>query len=454
MGEKPDITAGRLSAGEYRDNFADIKPPLAPWQAALESARCLFCFDAPCVEACPTRIDIPGFIRKIATGNLRGAGMEILGANILGGTCARVCPTEILCEAACVRHTQERKPVMIGRLQRFATDPLLRAPGHPFRRRADSGRRVAVVGAGPAGLACAHRLSVLGHRVTVFEAAEKAGGLNEYGIAAYKMTDGFAQREVDFIVAVGAIEICRGKALGGDLTLDQLRRDFHAVFLGIGLGGSAHVDMEGGDLDGVADAVAFIRELRQAENPGTLAVGRRVVVIGGGNTAIDMAVQACLLGAAEVTMVYRRGRQHMGATGDEQALARSRDVRLQFWARPSRILGRDGAVGGVEFERTTLDRNGRVAGTGETWCLDADMVFMAVGQTLDAAPLGGGEAPDLVAGRIGVDGEGRTSLAGVFAGGDCVAGLDLTVRAVRDGRVAADAMDRDFGNQRGGITVG
>ena len=453
MGDLPDIAAGRLSAAEYAENFADSKPPLDQWQAAVESMRCLFCHDAPCVEACPTLIDIPRFIRMIATGNARGAGLDILRANIMGGTCARVCPTEILCEAVCVRTAREGKPVKIGRLQRFATDPVIDGKAHPFVRGAETGRRVAVVGAGPAGLACAHRLAERGHRVSVFEAAAKAGGLNEFGIAAYKLVDGFAGREVDFILGIGGIEVAYGQALGRDVTLDGLRRDFDAVFLGIGLGGTAGLAIEGENLAGVIDAVAFIRDLRGADDPAALAVGRRVVVIGGGNTAVDIAVQTRLLGAEEVTLVYRRGPGHMGATADEQALARSRDVRLRYWASPVRIVGAGGAVRGVEFERTSLDRNGRVAGTGAMYALAADMVFKAIGQTMDAGPLDGGEAPDLVGGRIRVDTGGRTSVPGVYAGGDCVAGLDLTVRAVRDGRAAADAIDGDLA-EKGGSTVG
>ena len=245
------VRQGRLSATDYTENFSDVTPRLTETAALAEAARCHFCFDAPCMEACPTGIDVPQFIRKISTGNLKGAAVEILDANIFGGSCARVCPTEILCEEACVRLTQEAKPVAIGRLQRYATDHLLEhgasAP-HPFSRAPLSGRLVAIVGAGPAGLSCAHALSRRGHEVTLFEARDKAGGLNEFGIAAYKLPDAFARREVEFVMGVGGIEIKTGVALGRDIGLDQLQQDYDAVFLAMGLGGAQALDVAGADL--------------------------------------------------------------------------------------------------------------------------------------------------------------------------------------------------------------
>src|ERR1051326_5545242 len=222
------IAAGRLTAAQYEANFADIEPPLDAKRALVDSSRCYFCYDAPCIEACPTGIDIPNFIRKIATGNVKGAAITILEQNIFGGACARVCPTEILCERACVRNLSEDKPVDIGALQRYATDHLFATGIQPFKRGAPTGKRIAVVGGGPAGLACAHRLSMMGHGVTVFDAREKLGGLNEYGVAAYKVPGDFAQHEVDFILALGGIAVETGKALGVELSLAQLRRDFDA----------------------------------------------------------------------------------------------------------------------------------------------------------------------------------------------------------------------------------
>ena len=234
----PDIACGRLSLAEYAANFSDAHPPLTPVQARLEADRCYYCFDAPCTTACPTGIDIPTFIARIAQDNLRGAAHTILEENILGGMCARVCPTEVLCEQACVRNTNESKPVEIGLLQRHATDAYFAKPGQPmFTRAPASGRKVAVVGGGPAGLSCAHRLAMLGHAVVLFDAKAKLGGLNEYGIASYKTTGGFAQKEVDWLLSIGGIEVRSRQRLGHDIHLDALVNDFDAVFLGLGLSG-------------------------------------------------------------------------------------------------------------------------------------------------------------------------------------------------------------------------
>ncbi|HLB80484.1 MAG TPA: NAD(P)-dependent oxidoreductase [Dongiaceae bacterium] len=444
MTDQPDVASARLAADDYAANFADVAPPLDASRALVESSRCYFCFDAPCIEACPTGIDIPNFIRKIATGNLKGAAVNILEENIFGGACARVCPTEVLCEEACVRNLAESKPVNIGALQRHATDWLFDQGLQPFAPASASGWRVAVVGGGPAGLSCAHRLALLGHSVTVFEARDKLGGLNEYGIAAYKVPDDFAQREVAFVLSIGNIEARCGQALGRDITLTELRRGFDAVFLGLGLAGVNALRLEGGDLAGIEDAVAYIARLRQARDLAELPVGRRVVVIGGGNTAIDAAVQSKRLGAEDVTIVYRRGRAQMGANVHEQEFAQVNGVRIKHWARPVRLVGRGGAVREVEFEYTQLDEAGRLAGTGDRFALAADMVFKAIGQVFVPDPLTAGDAEplELADGRILVNADRRTSLPDVYAGGDCVAGLDLTVRGVEDGKVAAHAIDR------------
>jgi glutamate synthase (NADPH/NADH) small chain len=439
------IVSGLLPAKDYAKNFGDVQPPLDRRRALIEASRCYFCHDAPCVEACPTGIDIPNFITKIASDNVRGSAVEILSENIMGGACARVCPVEILCQEACVRNTQESKPVQIGMLQRYATDHLMARGRQPFQRAKASGKKVAVVGAGPAGLSCAHRLSMLGHDVVVFESRKKAGGLNEYGIAAYKVADNFAQREVDFVLSLGGIKVKTGKALGKDLTLADLRRDYDAVFLGLGLGGVNGLGAPGEDMEGVYNAVDYIGELRQAKNLAKLKVGRRIVVIGGGNTAIDIAVQTKRLGAEDVTLVYRRGPEHMSATHHEQEFAQTNGVRIVHWARPTRVLGSKGHVREVEFEYTQLDTKGRLMGTGDTFTVFADMVFKAIGQTFVPTPLQNGSGDMLEftnSNRIAVNEDRQTSLPDVWAGGDCVPGDDLTVAAVQDGKVAAMAIDR------------
>ena len=440
---KTGIEGGRLSPEAYADNFSDLHPPLDSHEALVESDRCYFCYDAPCMHACPTAIDIPLFIRQISTGNPIGSAKTIFDQNILGGMCARVCPTETLCEEACVREAAEGKPVQIGLLQRYATDIAMEEGKQFYERAAPSGRKIAVVGAGPAGLAAAHRLARYGHDVTVLEAKEKSGGLNEYGIAAYKSTDDFAQAEVDYVTAIGGIDIQNGKALGRDFQLSDLTKDYDAVFLGMGLGGINALGADGEDADGVANAVEFIAELRQASDLASLPVGRRVVVIGGGMTAIDAAVQSKLLGAEEVTICYRRGQEHMNASGFEQDLAAANGVTIRHWMQPKRVIAENGKVSGIELEYTSLNGD-RLDGTGETLTLNADQVFKAIGQTFVPAALNGsGAAIELEGGRIKVDAEGRTSLAKVWAGGDCVrAGEDLTVTSVAQGRDAAESIHR------------
>jgi glutamate synthase (NADPH/NADH) small chain len=438
------IRGGRLTPEAYAKNFADAHPPLAPNQALIESDRCYFCYDAPCVKACPTQIDIPSFIRKIATGNVKGAAHDILKQNIMGAVCARVCPTEVLCEGACVRNDPEHKPVAIGALQRHATDWLFDRHIQLFERGPDSGRRVAVVGGGPAGLSCAHRLSMLGHSVTVFEARDELGGLNEYGVAAYKVTGQIAQREVEYLLEIGGIEPKLRHRLGRDIMLSRLRQDYDAVFLGVGLGGVNALGIDDPELGGVFDAIAYIEKLRQARNLGELPVGRSVVVIGGGMTAIDIASQVKRLGAEDVTIVYRRGPESMSASRKEQAWAQTSGVRIKHWARPLRLLACDGALTAVEFEQTRLDSHGRLASGGDKFIVAADMVFKAIGQMLIKNGLdGNADVLEINAGRIAVDAQRRTSISCVWAGGDCVAGgQDLTVVAVEDGKRAALAIDR------------
>ncbi len=432
-----DVAPRRLDGATIKANFADLHPPLSRHEAKVEAERCYFCFDPPCQKACPTSIDIPLFIRQIAADNRDGAARTIFDANIMGGMCARVCPTETLCEEACVREAAEGKPVTIGLLQRYATDALIETGKSPYQRGAPTGKRVAIVGCGPAGLACAHALAAAGVETTIFEARGKPGGLNEYGIAAYKTVNDFAAKEAAFILSIGGIEMQYGIALGKHVRLADLRRDYDAVFLAMGLGATNRLGLPGEEeLENVVDAVDYIVRIRQAKDPATLPVGRRVVVVGGGMTAIDIAVQSKKLGAQSVTIVYRRGADKMKASQFERELAQTNGVVIRTWARPVSLEGHAGVLSGVVFE-DTHEHEGVLASPGSVFRIEADMLFTAIGQrgapeALDGAPI---EVED---GRIVVDAERRSSLEGVWAGGDCVlGGEDLTVRAVEDGKQAA-----------------
>lgn len=441
----PGIVKNRLPRAVLDQNFADIQPPFGPHEAQVASDRCYFCHDAPCVTACPTSIDVPLFIRQIGTGAVSAAGHTILDRNILGGMCARVCPTETLCEQACVRGNAGEMPVEIGRLQRHATDHVMAQDGHPFERAAPTGCHVAVVGAGPAGLACAHRLAMKGHEVTMFDRNPSAGGLNEYGLAVYKTFGGFAQAEIEWLLRIGGITVKHGVELGLDVTLSDLTRDHDAVFLGIGLGtphilaGDGHEDF----LAAAEPAVDFIRMLRMAEDYAAVPIGRSVVVIGGGMTAIDAAIQSKLLGAETVTIAYRRAIDDMPASRHERNLAAARGVQFIGHVQPidfSGMLHPDSIL--LEYTRQEGDQ---LLGTGESFRIPADQVFLAIGQGLGDPP----DEMDLDRGKIAVSGGGRSSIPGVWAGGDCAAGgEDLTVTAVAQGRDAAEDIHAELRSKR------
>jgi dihydropyrimidine dehydrogenase (NAD+) subunit PreT len=431
----PGIAAARLHPEDYARHFDDLYPNYDAHEAMVAADRCYFCHDAPCITACPTEIDIPLFIRQIQAGQPEAAAKTIFDQNILGGMCARVCPTETLCEGACVREAAEGKPVEIGRLQRYATETLLARNAHPYTRATATGKRVAVVGAGPAGLACAHRLAMHGHDVTLYDAHEKPGGLNEYGIAAYKAAHDFAAAEVAWLLQIGGITMKSGWRLGADGTLADLQASHDAVFLGIGLAGVNALGLAQEDAPGARDAVDFIAELRQTEDLSTLPIGRHVVVIGGGMTAVDAAVQSRLLGAEHVTMVYRRGREDMGASDYELNHAANEGVKIITNAMPVAVHA-NGALREMEFAYTHAGETG-LEPTGETFRLKADQVFKAIGQTLEGAP----DALARAGRKLAVDPDGRTSLPGVWAGGDCTGGgEDLTVTAVAQGRNAAESI--------------
>ncbi|MGB7263029.1 MAG: NAD(P)-dependent oxidoreductase [Albidovulum sp.] len=435
----PGIVSGRLKADDYARNFSDIAPRFAVHEARVAADRCYFCHDAPCMTACPTSIDIPLFIRQIATATPEAAAKTIFSQNILGGMCARVCPTEQLCEEVCVREVAEGKPVEIGRLQRFATDTLMEAGVHPFARAKATGKTVAVIGAGPAGLSAAHRLAMKGHDVVIYDARPKPGGLNEYGIASYKTPSDFAQSEVEWLMQIGGIRVENGKSLGAGLTLDALQQQHDAVVLAVGLAGVNALRAEGEALGNVLNAVDFIADLRQQPDRAKLSIGRDVVVIGGGMTAVDAAVQSRLLGAENVSIVYRRGQDRMSASVDEQEHATSVGVRIIHNAAPVRVIG-NGAAQEVEFAYTEDGPDGLTL-TSETFRLKADQVMKAIGQTLTAPP----DGLKIEGGKIAVDALGRTSIAGIWAAGDCASGgEDLTVTAVAEGRDAAEDIHKSL----------
>src|SRR3989344_333214 len=421
------------NAAALAGHFTDLAPPLNDRQPHLEASRCLYCYDAPCVNACPSEIDIPSFIRNIHQDNVQGAAQKLLSASILGGSCARVSPTEILCQQACVRNNaHECAPVLIGLLQRYAVDNA-HFSQHPFSRAAAT-----------AGLACAHRSAMHGHDVVIFEAREKAGGLNEYGIAKYKLVDDYAQKELDFLLEIGGIEIRHGHRLGENLSLSDLHQQFDAVFLGLGLAASKQLGLQHEDAPGLVAATDYIRELRQADDLTQLPLADHCIVLGAGNTAIDMAVQMARLGAHDVNLVYRRGVEDMGATHHEQEIAKANQVRLLTWAQPEEVLLNDqGQVRGMRFARTHLVE-GRLQTTGETFELAADAIFKAIGQAFDSSALSDPLARELKreGDRIQVDEHLRTSIPGVYAGGDCTSlDQDLTVQAVQHGKRAAEAIN-------------
>tara|TARA_R110001583_G_scaffold9433_3_gene44752 strand:- start:13488 stop:14849 length:1362 start_codon:yes stop_codon:yes gene_type:complete len=423
--------------------FKDINPALSARQAGIESSRCYYCYDAPCIKACPSKINIPSFIASIHADDLTGAAKTIYQENIMGGSCARVCPTEILCEQACVRnHEEEQSPVKIGLLQRHATDNA-EFEGHPFERAAPTGKKIAVVGAGPAGLSCAHRLALLGNEVEVFEAQSKAGGLNEYGIAKYKLTENFAQTEVDFILSIGGITLHCDTALGKDISLDQLKDDFDAVFLSIGLQDTASLRLDNEDNDMVINAVDYIKELRQATDLDELTIPKdSAIVIGAGNTAIDIACQLKRLGTEEVTLVYRRGEEQMSATGHEQQIAKNHQVRIKTWSQPEKInLDADDQLQSITFSKTYLEEGQLKAGT-EQFDIACSAVFKAVGQKM-SYPETEQLIPTISNGKITTFQNQLTSIDMVFAGGDCTGvGQDLTVEAVQQGKLAALAIQQ------------
>jgi len=432
------IQSNRLPEAEYIENFSEIHPPFENKEATLlEANRCLFCYDAPCIKGCPTSINIPKFIKQITTDNIKGSAHSIFISNIFGGGCSRVCPVEKLCEGNCVYNLLDEKPIEIARLQRWSTDKAIRDKWKLFDRKESSGKKVAIVGAGPAGLSCAHVLSREGIDVTVFEKESKGGGLMTYGIAAYKVTSTFCEGEVDFITSLGGIDIKYDHALGKEVTLEQLQKDYDAVYLGIGVGLANRLNIPGEDLEGVVDAISFIYDIRTKGFP-NVPVGDKVAVIGMGMTAIDAATQAKRLGAKEVTMVYRRSEAEKNCTQVELDIAMLDGCKIQWLSSPKEIIGEDGKVKALVCDIMKLvapDYSGKPApiATGETITLEVDMVIKATGQSpfIDLINENGIENNR---GKILLKENNSTSIEGVFAGGDCVNGGKEVVDAVQAGK--------------------
>lgn len=437
------VRNNRLSAEEYQQHFSDIHPPFETRDAALvEANRCLFCYDAPCTKSCPTGINVPKFIKQITTDNLKGSAYTIFSSNIMGGGCAKVCPVEKLCEGTCVYNLMEEEPIPIARLQRYATERAIQEKWPLFERKASTGKKVAVIGAGPAGLSCAHALSREGVDVTIYEKESKGGGLMTYGIAAYKVTPQFCQEEVDYITSIGGIDIQYNKTFGEDITLEALQQQYDAVYLAFGVGLARQLYIPGEQLEGVVDAISFIYDIRNSGFP-SVPVGDHVAVIGMGMTAIDAATQAKRLGAKEVTLVYRRTRQEMPCTEAEMNLALLDGCKIVWLAAPTEILGEDGKVTNlvcnmVKLEEAAGGRRQPVI-TDEQLTLPVDMVIKAAGQ-MPFEQLVYSHQLNNDHGKVTTTDNGVTSIAGVFAGGDCVNGGKEVVDAVQAGKDGARAI--------------
>lgn len=432
---------------DIAERFAEIHPPLGPDAVLAEANRCLYCFDAPCTAACPTHIDVPRFIKKIASGNVRGSALGILDANILGASCSRVCPVEVLCEGACVMHRDKQQPIEIARLQRHAMDHFY-AKGAKLPITAEERTaKVACIGAGPASLACAAELRKHGYGVTIFETRPLPGGLNTYGVAEYKLRTPDSLREVELVKSLG-VEFRFGVRVGETITVRELERTFASIFLGIGLGPGGSLGLPGEQSNHIVDALQFIAGYKTSQ---TISVGRKVAVVGGGNTAIDAANAALRLGAEEVYMIYRRSEREMPAFQFEYENAKLEGVRFRFQTQPVAVL-----PNGIECVRMELgapDSSGRrkpepVAGSN--FMIECDMIIPAIGQSRFLEFLSEFRGVNLLDGSVAVIPEtGQTSNPRYFAGGDCVNGGREVVDAVAEGKRAGFAMANWLESQHG-----
>jgi len=434
----------RLEKQQYIENFKDIHPPFETVDAAvIEANRCLFCYDAPCMKSCPTSIDVPKFIKQIATENIKGSAHTILSSNIMGAGCSKVCPVEKLCEGACVYNLMDEKPIQIAKLQRYATEIALENNWSLFTKKSSNGKRVAIIGAGPAGLSCAHTLSKEGVDVTIYEKESKGGGLMTYGIAAYKVTPEFCEKEVNYILSLGGIDIKYNYELGKNIHLPDLQMQYDAVYLAFGVGLARQLNIPGEELDGVVDAISFIYGLRSNEFS-SVKVGDKVAVIGMGMTAIDAATQAKRLGAKEVTLVYRRTREEMPCTEHELNIAKLDGCNIVWLASPKEIKGKDGKVTHLLCDGMQLglpDASGRRSPekNGDIISLEVDMVIKAAGQ-MPYENLVKSYGLTENSGKVLISFPAATNLEGIFAGGDCVNGGKEVVDAVQAGKEGAAAI--------------
>ena len=424
-----------LPAQRSETAFADFKLPLMRDAAVAEANRCLFCSDAPCVNACPTHIDIPQFIRKIATDNVRGSAKTIFESNILGMSCARVCPVEVLCVGACVYNDLEQPPIAIGKLQRYATDTAFEKGWRFFEAGKPTGKKVALIGAGPASLAAAHELRRVGHACTIFEKRPTIGGLNTFGVAPYKMKADRSLTEAAWVLAIGGIDVKTSVAVGEQVTLQQLEKDFDAVFVGAGLGADSALGLPGENLPGVHGAVAWIEQMKLGK--ADLGPGKSAVIVGGGNTAIDAVREVKGLGVASVTMLYRGTREGMSGYQHEWDAALNDGVTAAWQSLPVAFEG-NGRVQRVKCVKLDGAKKPIV---GTEFTIDADLVLLAIGQSKLGAMLGSLSGITIDKGIIKVDAHGFTGRAKWYAGGDCTNGGKEVVNAAAEGKAAAQAID-------------
>lgn len=434
-----------LDITQIEQNFSEINPAMTPAEAGVEANRCLYCYDAPCMHACPTHIDVPSFIKKIASGNLHGSARVIFDANPIGATCARVCPVEVLCEGACVEKTLLKKPIEIGRLQRHATDYALTNGRQIYTKGVSNGKSVGIVGSGPAGLSCAAYLARLGYDVTVYERKPQAGGLDTYGMAEYKMPQSVSLSEVEHIAKMGVKFLLNTAITGGDdeaevlgevnsVSFAMLKEWHDAIFLATGLGDTNKLNIPGEDLEGVYDALHFIEKIKTRDWM-SVPLGKTVVVIGAGNTAIDAVTQAKRLGAEKVVMVYRRTEKDASAYDYELELARKDGVEFVWQAAPIGIMSDDGDshVTGLRCERTD--------GSLELFEIKCDMVIKATGQQKTRSffeTVAGVDVDEK--GRVIVGDNMQTSNPKIFSGGDCANGGKEAVDASQMGKLAAQGI--------------